>query len=92
MLMAAAVEAYSFWFDRGRFDDRPPFLGIGFHKCPECLRRLLITRKQLISKFNELRLHRRIRKCFHGRCIKLADTGRWRAFGREKPEPARERK
>jgi|SRR5215471_1589487 len=70
---AATVEGYSLWMDGGRSDDRPPFLGTGFHKCSERLRRLLITRKKFIPEFDESRSHRGIRKGFDGRCIKLAD-------------------
>src|SRR5215468_9239842 len=70
---AAAVEGHSLWLDGGRSDDRPPFLGISFHKCTECLRRLLITRKKFIPEFDDSRSHRGIRRCFDGRCIKLAD-------------------
>src|SRR5215475_13656501 len=32
---AAGPEAYSLWLDGGRFDDWPPFLGIGFDKRAE---------------------------------------------------------
>ena len=86
--------SYSLWLDGGGSGDRPPFLGISFYKCTECLRRLLIMRKKFVPEFDESRSHRGIHKCFDGLCMKLAANVCWRVgvpWG-EKPEPAMEGK
>jgi len=75
--------------DRGFLDYRPPFLGAGFHKRAERLRRLLVARKNLYSELDEPRSHRWIGQCLHDRRIEFADNVVWRAPRREKPEPGR---
>jgi hypothetical protein len=44
--------AASLCLNPGLLDDRPPFLGIGFHKRAERLRRLLLARENLEPEFN----------------------------------------
>jgi hypothetical protein len=50
----------SFPLDAGRRDDRPPFLDVGLHERPECLRRLLLTRENLQPEFHEPRADCRV--------------------------------
>src|SRR6516165_4347870 len=67
-------------------DNRPPFLGIGFYKCAECLRSLTLASKSLESEIDKPSLHRRIGQCLDGCHTELVDDILRRSFGRGKPE------
>jgi hypothetical protein len=53
-------------------DDRPPFLGIGFHERAERLRHLLFARENFSPKIDQPRTYCRIGQRFYRRGIELA--------------------
>jgi hypothetical protein len=66
--------------------------GRSLHKRAECLRRLLVARKNVYSELDEPRSHGWIGQCLHDRRIEFADNVIWRSPGREKPDRACARK
>ena len=73
-----------FRLDPELLDERPPFLGIGFHKRAERLRCLWLARENVRSEIDQPRSHYGIGQCLHGRRVEFSDNLLWCAAGREK--------
>src|ERR1700739_3863662 len=69
------------------FNERSPFLSVGFHQRAQRFGYLSFARENLQSEVNKPRSHPRIGKCLPRRGIELADDVAWRTSGREQPVP-----
>src|SRR5216683_2987709 len=78
----------SFALDVRRPDHRPPFVDLGLVEGGERLRRLLVTRRNLLPEIAEPRADRRLGERIDDRGVELADDIFRRAPRRKQREPA----
>src|SRR5215471_19902000 len=81
----SAFDISSLRLDSRRFDERPPFVDLGFVKNAKSLRRLLFARGNFRSEIGDLSSDGRISKRVSDSGIKLGNDRLWRALGG--PEP-----
>ena len=77
--------APSFRLDIRCLDDRPPLLDLGLVKGSECLRRLLLARRNLLAQIGEPLANGRIGQGFDNRAIERGDDVLGVPFGAQSP-------